>query len=107
LFTGKLLQRDVPFAMKLTIIRVNNRSSDEPEVLASIVLSKDKRGRAYYNQLKLMWDAAGWVHSKQLELTNLGEDLRSFRLIVSDVAGYKRPQWLFDRLKKTIGVTVL
>ena len=102
-----LLARDVPFAMKLTIIRVNNKSSDEPEVLASIVLCRDKSNRPYYNQLKLMWDAAGWVHSKQLELINQGVDRRNFRLIISDVAGYRRPQWLFDRLKKTVGVTVL
>jgi len=96
-----------PFALKISIVRISSKANDDPDVIDSITLTRDSYGRPYRNQLKLLMDAGFWVKSKKIELQNRGLDPRDFRILVTEVAGYRKPQWLFDRIKKIMGVTVV
>ena len=102
-----MAKNSCPFALKISIVKITPKANDNPGVIDSITLTKDSEGKPYYNQLKLLVDAGVWVKSKKLELQSKGFDLREFRVLVTEVAGYKKPQWLFDRIKKIMGVTVV
>lgn len=96
-----------PFALKISVVKITPKASENPGVIDSITITKDSQGKPYYSQLKLFADAAFWVKSKKLELRNKGFSLNDYRIFATEVAGYKRPQWLFDRIKKVLGVTVV